>query len=125
MVDMWFKVLISCLILACFQTSSSMGQEMPVNISKGKELFKVNCGMCHSTSTRIVGPQLTSELIQSRNRKWLIDFIRNGMELVNNGDTLAYSLYVNNYKSPHPDFSEKLKRGEIIKIIEYLESDYD
>lgn len=89
------------------------------NVVTGKRLFTANCAMCHSLKIDIVGPKLTG-VTKLRTRQWLVRMIRNGNELIREGDSTANALYVKWQKSGHPDF-ERLSDKEVDMIIDYLD----
>lgn len=64
------------------------------NSERGKKLFNQNCTSCHSRNLRadLTGPALGNVHLY-RDRDWLIEYTRNSMQMISQGDSLAVCLF--------------------------------
>ncbi|MCF8232196.1 MAG: cytochrome c [Bacteroidales bacterium] len=87
----------------------------------GKALFKQNsCQGCHTINEgRMVGPDLAG-ISQKRSRSWLIDFIQSPQTMIQNGDSIAVSLYEEYNKVMMPE--NDLSPSQIDAILQYIKN---
>ncbi len=79
------------------------------------------CRACHNLDgPKLIGPNLAG-VTERREQDWLIRFIRNSQEMIQEGDPLAVQLFEeNDYMIMTPnDFTDE----EIIDILKYIEND--
>jgi protein SCO1/2 len=93
-------------------------------LSRGEELFRTRCGTCHtvglndSPTAKTIGPDLTY-VTTTRDRNWLVRWIREPDVMLQEKDPLAMSLYAKYNKVVMPNL--KLKDGEIEALLSFLE----
>jgi cytochrome oxidase Cu insertion factor (SCO1/SenC/PrrC family) len=94
-------------------------------LSKGEELFRTRCVGCHTvgihdpaTAGKALGPDLTF-VTRTRERGWLVRWIREPDVMLAEKDPLAMALYAKYNKLPMPNL--KLKEGEIEALLSFLE----
>ena len=85
----------------------------------GRIVFEQNCTVCHAVRLTVVGPAL-ADVTKRRDSVWVIKMIKDGMGLINSGDSIANKLYKDYNKTFHPKYSD-LEDNEIRKMIEYIE----
>lgn len=71
-----------------------------VDTMSGEDVLWYYCSMCHLLDDELLGPPLRKVYLK-REQEWLSSFIRNGMQLVAEGDSTAVALY-EHYKIAHP-----------------------
>lgn len=81
------KAVISFIFLITFIFQSHIS--FAADATKGKDLFKANCGSCHALNSQLVGPALKDVDQRHSNEAWLIKWIRNNQALVASGDAEA------------------------------------
>lgn len=105
--------------------STDVVPELTMNISTGKKLFKINCANCHNKDmkSKMTGPALGG--VRARWSDYpitdLYDWVRNSLELVENGHPRAITLYSEWNRMPMPPFKD-LSDDEITAILAYVES---
>lgn len=87
---------------------------------EGEKLFKENCASCHAPNKDLVGPSLAC-IGERRDREWLYSWIRNSMDMINSGDSIAVGLYEEWGKTMQTPF-EQLTEPEMDSIIFYLDT---
>lgn len=93
----------------------------PKEQPSGKALFKANCAMCHHPVKDATGPMMRG-VTGKRDKEWLVKMITNAPALIESGDKTANELYTRWNKTPHPDYTDRLSRDEVLQIIGYLET---
>jgi len=88
-------------------------------ISRGKTLSKQLCSSCHYLEGTSTGPTLGG-ITTVRDLKWLYEFVRNPMAMVENGDPQARAL-LEKYKLPMPAFTH-LKDADLFAIFSHIHS---
>jgi cytochrome c551/c552 len=76
------------------------------------------CKACHNIDgAKLIGPNLKG-ISEKRDEAWLIKFIQNSQEMIQNGDELAVQVYNENNKIPMPsqDFTDEEVRGLLLYI---------
>lgn len=76
------------------------------------------CKVCHVLGQRLIGPDLTG-VTERRSEEWLIAFIRNSQELIDQGDPDAVKLW-EEFKVPMPPFD--FTDDQIKSILTYIEN---
>jgi protein SCO1/2 len=94
-------------------------------LSKGEELFRTRCSTCHTVgvtdpaaSARAIGPDLTF-VTSTRDRGWLVRWIREPEAMLAEKDPLAMALYAKYNNLPMPNL--KLKESEIEALLSFME----
>ncbi|MDB5954658.1 SCO family protein [Ramlibacter sp.] len=93
-------------------------------LSKGEELFRTRCATCHTVGindtpmAKTIGPDLTY-VTSSRDRNWLVRWIREPDVMLAEKDPLAMTLYAKYNKLAMPNL--KLKDGEIESLLSFME----
>ena len=90
-----------------------------LQVHPGRVAFEQNCTVCHAIRMTVVGPALMN-VTDRRDSVWVVNMIKDGMELVNSGDSLAVRLYKEYNETIHPRYPE-LEDSTIKKMIEYIE----
>jgi hypothetical protein len=91
---------------------------LTTNQNKGKTLFNLNCGRCHSTTNqKIIGPGL-GNIMERIDTVQMVNWVQNS-EKLRQIDPYFKELFME-YNQPMPAFPE-LKREDVISIIEYIE----
>jgi len=85
---------------------------------KGEALFAANCLSCHAGADSDLGPDL-SHISNSRDREWLVKFIKNSQKLILSGDPLANKIYAENDEKVMTSF-DHLSRQDILAILDYV-----
>lgn len=88
----------------------------------GKALFeKHSCQGCHTINKgRLVGPDLAN-ITDRRPESWLKEFIRSPQTMIQNGDSIAVSLYENYNKVMMPE--NNLTASEMEAILQYIKKE--
>ena len=91
--------------------------EIDPGVELGKQLFKVNCAACHKLEGMLIGPELLG-IGETREREWLIAWIKDNNALVASGDKLAKEVADSNpaVMTPFPQLSDE----DIDNILKYL-----
>ena len=89
-------------------------------VTDGKSLFALKCAACHAPDKDGLGPALGG-VTKRRSNEWLYLMIKNGMQLVEEGDKDAVALYNYWRKRKHPNM-EKLTNQQLQALIAYLKT---
>jgi cytochrome c2 len=86
--------------------------------NKGEQIFKTNCGACHSVGKgKLVGPDLKN--VNSRHDEaWLLKWIKSSQTLIKSGDKAAIQLYNDNANLVMQDFD--LDDDQIRSVLAYI-----
>mgnify|MGYP001199084546 FL=1 len=101
-----------------FFSSAIFAQDLEL----GETLFKTNCTSCHylgPEEKKLIGPGLNDHIFEEYSEDWLISWIRNSSEMIENGDELAVKVYEEYNKSvmtAFPHFSD----DDIKSILAYI-----
>jgi mono/diheme cytochrome c family protein len=87
---------------------------------KGKRLFMNHCSSCHSLNQEAYGPALAS-VTKRHTRPWLVSFVQNSTQMIQNGDPYANLIYDNFGKKKMTSFSF-LDENSIHQILDYIET---
>lgn len=113
-----YRLLNTAFILIGFVWSctSAIGQ------NNGKALFEqYSCQGCHTINKgRLVGPDLAN-ITDKRTRPWLNNFIKSPQTMIQDGDSIAVSLYEEYNKVMMPE--NNITDAEIDAILKYIESE--
>ncbi|MEC9065260.1 MAG: cytochrome c, partial [Bacteroidota bacterium] len=85
------------------------GLSQDPDIDLGKKLFNTNCAACHKLDRKAVGPAL-SGVTEKYDKQWLYDWIRNGNQMIRDGDPQAIAIWEEYNKSVmtnYPQFSDE------------------
>lgn len=106
------------LIIAIISTVSF---SINLKAQDGQELFRANCGACHSVGKgKLVGPDLKGT--HSKYEKpWLIKWIKSSQELVKAKDPIAVKLFEENGNIPMPD--QALSDEQVESVISFIEAE--
>lgn len=85
----------------------------------GKKLFQNHCRSCHSLNKEGYGPALAS-VTKRHPRPWLVSFIRNSTQMIQQGDPYAKYIYENFENKKMTSFSF-LDEKSIHHILDYIE----
>lgn len=88
-------------------------------LMNGKRLFDTQCSSCHFIGKEGYGPPLGS-LSKRLPRSWLIRFIQNSQEVIQEGDFYAVHLFYRYDQKVMPPF-EYLSPEDITSILEYID----
>ena len=105
------------LLVALLLPSISISQE--ADIQAGKNLFNTNCAACHQLNRKAVGPAL-SGVSEKYDREWLYSWIKNGTQMIKDGDPQAVSIweeYNRSIMTNYPQFSNE----QIDNILAYTD----
>ena len=105
------------LYVALLLPSLSISQE--ADIQAGKSLFNANCAACHQLNRKAVGPAL-SGVSQKYDREWLYKWIKNGTQMIKDGDPQAVAIweeYNRAVMTNYPQFSNE----QIDNILAYTD----
>ena len=107
------KLLISALILSVAPFASTYADD-------GAQLFKTNCGACHSVGKgKLVGPDLKG--VENRHTEaWILKWVKSSQSLVKAGDKDADELFQNNNQIVMPD--QSVNDDEIKSILGYIKT---
>ncbi len=89
-------------------------------ISRGQQLFQLNCSACHNFLQQGIGPSL-EQVTTLASSEWVKSFIRNAPSLIEKGDARASQLY-KQYNQMMPSF-EHLKTVDIAAIAAYINTE--
>ena len=86
-------------------------------LGSGSTFYQTNCTACHAQYKRLVGPALTSELVNSRTKDWLYTFFKDRQNLQQDSAYL-----VRKKESQNADCIEltSSSRQEVEQLISYL-----
>ncbi len=104
-------------LVALLLPSLSISQE--ADIQAGKSLFNANCAACHQLNRKAVGPAL-SGVSEKYDREWLYKWIRNGTQMIKDGDPQAVAIweeYNRAVMTNYPQFSNE----QIDNILAYTD----
>lgn len=105
---------------SCKEEKKEFGRDISTateEIRKGKALFELHCSNCHNFDTDAIGPNL-SGLTRAVASEWIIHFIQNPSQALQNQDARALSL-ASSFDGEMPAFSF-LKEEEVASILSYL-----
>ncbi len=86
----------------------------------GEQLFKSNCGACHSIGKgKMTGPDLKN-IGDRREGEWLVKWIKSSQELVKAGDPVAIEVFNANSKLVMPD--QSINEEEIGAVLSYIQT---
>lgn len=108
--------LFTCLLLIPALTK---GEPDP---SEGEQLFEAECQQCHAFGSEMVGPDLAN-VTERRDQDWLVSFIQNAPERIDEGDEIAVELS-EEYAGMMPAMTY-LDEDEIRDIIAYMDQESD
>ncbi len=86
-----------------------IGLAQDADIDLGKKLFNTNCAACHKLDKKAVGPAL-SGVTEKYDKQWLYDWIRNGNQMIRDGDAQAIAIweeYNRSVMTNYPQFSDQ------------------
>ena len=115
----FYGILLFLLVpFAMFNTSAE--EDMEEFVQQGKQLFEQECQQCHAIGSEVLGPDLQS-VTERLEEDWLIRFIRNSQELIQEGDDYAVEIFeeYNQMVMPAVDLSD----DEIRSILAYIEEE--
>ncbi|MGK7395776.1 MAG: c-type cytochrome [Candidatus Cyclobacteriaceae bacterium M3_2C_046] len=101
--------------------SESIANEIPTSVASveaGENLFNKNCIYCHNVGQQKLGPALAS-VHKRRSLPWLMRFIRNSQEVIENGDDYAIFLYERYNNMVMPSF-QHFSDEDILNILSYI-----
>jgi cytochrome c551/c552 len=107
-------VYILIIFLTCIETKAQKQ-----STEEGGKLFQQHCASCHKAGKKLIGPDLTG-IRDKRKEEWLISFIMNSMELIENGDPEALEIYKEYKKILMPP--ALLKSDEVISILNHIDT---
>ena len=111
-------VLGSSLMLGCFDRSQPYPYATDSEtIEQGHLIFDNYCSPCHNFKTEGMGPNLAG-ITSQVSSKWLKDFIRNPMKMLESGDERTIDLF-EQYKVSMPSF-EKLSEAEMDAVLAFI-----
>ena len=114
-------VIVETLFLSCgSKNNKDFGADIssdPKKISKGKELFELQCNSCHNFKQNAIGPSLNG-LTRSVETSWIKSFIKSSRKMIDAKNPRATALK-ERYKAYMPDF-QILTNDEIDALITYL-----
>jgi cytochrome c2 len=91
------------------------------NISKGENLFKRNCAVCHTmTDQKLTGPGLAGILNRVPSGDWLKRYILNNEKMIKSGDVYANKIYNENGKAAMTVFEGTLNDGDMQQLLNYI-----
>ena len=105
------------LLVTLLLPTISISQE--ADIQAGKNLFNSNCAACHQLNRKAVGPAL-SGVSEKYDREWLYSWIKNGTQMIKDGDPQAVSIweeYNRSIMTNYPQFSNE----QIDNILAYTD----
>lgn len=83
-----------------------------------EELFKTNCGACHTIGAgKLVGPDLRG-VEDRRDRAWLEKFVKSSQSMIDAGDAEAVKLFEEYNKVPMPD--PPISEDEIKQVLDFI-----
>ncbi len=94
------------------------------NISKGEQLFRTRCSICHTVTGNelegAVGPDLLG-VTRVRDKQWLFDWLKAPDQMLAKKDPLAVALYKKYNRVAMPNM--RLTQNEAIDLLTYIESE--
>jgi len=90
--------------------------ESLVNVVKGKQLFFDHCATCHDICEEKIGPPLANITFR-RPLPWLIDFIRDPVDVLETGDNYALFISTQYKEVMVPTY---LNDSQILDILSYI-----
>jgi copper(I)-binding protein/cytochrome oxidase Cu insertion factor (SCO1/SenC/PrrC family)/cytochrome c2 len=94
------------------------------NISKGEQLFRTRCSICHTVTGNelegAVGPDLLG-VTRVRDKQWLFDWLKAPDQMLAKKDPLAIALYKKYNRVAMPNM--RLTQNEAIDLLTYIESE--
>lgn len=111
-----FCISLFVVINAGAQTTNDYPKDKKI-IDEGRVLFAQNCGSCHNFKQRGIGPNLSGVTGQV-SKPWLLRFIRNSQNVIEDGDVRAKKLF-EDYKVPMPAFNA-FSDDQIVSILAYI-----
>lgn len=106
-------------IFPCYALLTSISENSPCWIAKGRELFQNNCKSCHTIQKQMVGPAL-SGILYRRTEDWTISFIKNPAKVIASGDPYAKNLFAQYQSAGIMPGLGAFKDEEIRSIIYYI-----
>jgi mono/diheme cytochrome c family protein len=88
---------------------------------KGENLFKTNCGACHTVGKgKLVGPDLIG--VENRHSEdWLLKWITGSQALIKSGDTAAVHLFKEYNGIPMADLN--LSREDVLAVLSFIKDE--
>lgn len=110
------KILTPLVLLACGIFTCSYADN-------GAQLFRANCGACHSIGNgKVVGPDLKG--VETRHTDaWILKWVKSSQTLVKTGDKDAVKLFKDNNQIVMPD--QPLNDADIKSILAYIKAGGD
>ena len=94
------------------------------NISRGEQLFRTRCAICHSLTGNelkgAVGPDLIG-VTDIREKQWLYDWLKAPDQMLANKDPIAVSLYKKYNRVAMPNM--RLNQNEAKDLLEHIDSE--
>ena len=91
----------------------------PILSQDGQSIFQQKCAACHTIGKgRMVGPDLKDRTV-SKERNWLITFIRSSQTMIKSGDSQAKAIYEEYNRLLMPDAG--MNDTEIEAVLNYIE----
>ncbi len=87
----------------------SLSISQDADVQAGKNLFNANCAACHKLNKKAVGPAL-SGVTEKYDKDWLYSWIRNGSQMIKDGDAQAvanWEEYNRSVMTNYPQFSDE------------------
>ncbi|MDG1888819.1 MAG: c-type cytochrome [Flavobacteriaceae bacterium] len=87
----------------------SLSISQDADVQAGKNLFNANCAACHKLNKKAVGPAL-SGVTEKYDKDWLYSWIRNGSQMIKDGDAQAVAVweeYNRSVMTNYPQFSDE------------------
>ncbi len=111
------KSILKMILLQIVLLSLSFNLNAQGDVVAGKAIFNSNCTACHKLDAKVTGPALRG-IAQTREKSWLVKWIKNSSELVASGDALAVKVYNENNKAAMPSFPQ-LSDKDIDDVLAY------
>jgi len=108
-----------CLILSLSLSVSVFAQD---DIKEGETLYKSKCTSCHALDRHLVGPALEGMSERHPDEEWLVSWIRNSQQLIQDGDEVAVQLFEENNRMVMTAFTD-LSDEQIKNIIAYVDAE--
>lgn len=93
-------------------------------IASGEQLFARHCNECHAFCSQSIGPALAS-VTERRPLVWLLAFIKNPRNVINQGDPYANHLFQQYGNKLMPEFDRLMSDQEILNILGYIQEKSD
>lgn len=113
------KAVSVCMVLFLSLSVSAYAQD---NVKEGEALFKSKCTSCHALDRKLVGPALAGMSERFPDEEWLISWIRNSQQLIQDGDETAVRLFEENNRMVMTAFTD-LSDEEIQNIIAFVDAE--